>query len=71
MPGIEETDAYARLRWDWDTAYDFSYQPDSPEPYRAARRDGRGTLEAKDPEALRKAVQRDYIACKVPREFGP
>ena len=73
MPGIAETDAFARLQWDWDSAYDFARDeaPGNPEPYTAARKDGKGTLRAAHPEALREAVLRDYLACKVPRDVAP
>ena len=73
MPDIAETDAFARLKWDWDSAYDVTRDDDpaNPEPYSAARKDGKGTLTAADPEALREAVLRDYLACRVPRDVAP
>jgi hypothetical protein len=73
VPDIAENDAFTRLQWDWGGAYDFTRDdaPGNPEPYAAARKDGKGTLTAQDPEALREAVLRDYLACKVPRDIAP
>ncbi|WP_300603450.1 hypothetical protein [Trebonia sp.] len=70
MPGIAETDAFARLRWDWGSAYDFARDdnPVNPQPYTAVRKDGKGTLTAADPDTLRDAVLGDYLARSVPRE---
>jgi hypothetical protein len=71
--GIAETDAFARLQWDWDSAYDFTRDddPGNPQPYTAARKDGKGTLAAADPETLRDAVLRDYLARPIPRDIAP
>ena len=68
MPDIAETDAFARLQADWGSGYEITRDDDpaSPEPYKAVRRDGTGMLTAKDPEALRDAVLRDYLAREEP-----
>jgi hypothetical protein len=73
VPGITEIDAFARLHWDWDSAYDFTRDDDpaNPKPYTAVRKDGKGTLTAADLECLRDAVLRDYLACKVSRDIAP
>jgi hypothetical protein len=70
MPGIAETDAYARLRADWGCAYTFSYDgTGGPQAYRADRREGGGEpLYAADPDALRAAVLEDYMARRMQRE---
>jgi hypothetical protein len=63
--------AWDLLQFNWDTAYAFSYDPSRPEPFRAERRDGLGTLSADDPDALSELVMRDYVARPVPREVAP
>jgi hypothetical protein len=73
VPGIAETDAFARLQWDWGSAYDFARDdtPGNPEPYTAVRKDGKGTLTAANPGTLRDAVLRDYLTCRVCRDVAP
>ncbi len=67
MPGIAETDAFARLQADWGSAYHFTRDdtPGNPQPYTAVRKDGGATLTAADPGTLREAVLRDYLARKA------
>lgn len=67
----EAEEAWAQLQYHWDTAYAFSYDPAAPEPFQAARRDGRGTLSAVSPEKLDELVVRDYERRHVPREVAP
>jgi hypothetical protein len=64
-------EAWRQLRFGWDTAYTFSFDPGRPEPFQAVRKDGLGTLSAADPEALDELVVRDYTARRVPREIAP
>lgn len=67
----EAEESWALLQYSWDTAYVFSHHPGQPEPFRAERRDGLGTLSAPDPEALHELVMRDYTERRVPREIAP
>jgi hypothetical protein len=58
----------------WDSAYAFTHDqdPDNSEPFSAERRDDSSVvLRAKDPEALRSRVLRNYLERKVPREVAP
>ena len=63
--------AWELLQFGWDTAYAFSYDPTQELPFRADRRDGRGSLWAQDPDELDELVLRDYAAHPVPREVAP
>lgn len=53
------------LRWNWGDAYEIGVTAGL---WTARRRDGKGTLEEKDPEALRAAILADYTALPVPRD---
>ena len=63
--------AWELLQFGWDTAYAFSYDPTHGLPFRADRRDGRGSLRGQDPDELDELVLRDYAARPVPREVAP
>ena len=67
----QEEEAWELLQFNWDTAYTFSYDPEAPEPFRAKRKDGLGTLSAANPEALDELVVHNYATRRVPREIAP
>ncbi len=71
MPNITEMDSYARLCWDWGSAYQITRAPGTARPYRAERRDDHAVLAAADPDALRELIRADYLARPVPREIAP
>lgn len=72
MPNITEMDSYARLCWDWGSAYQITRTPGTTHPYQAERRDDPAVvLTAADPDALRELIRADYLARPVPREIAP
>ena len=72
MPDITEMDSYARLCWDWGSAYLITRTPGTARPYRAERWDDHTVvLTAADPDELRDLIRADYMARPVPREVAP
>lgn len=56
------------VRWSWDSAYDITR--DAAGRCLAARRDGLGVVEAKDPERLNELIAADYRARPVSRDVA-
>lgn len=71
MANVQETDAFACLKSDWETAYQFQYHPGTRSRYRAFRRDDGTELAALTPEELRSLIRADYLARPVAREVAP
>ncbi|MFZ0002109.1 MAG: hypothetical protein WAK76_21665 [Trebonia sp.] len=63
--------AWAQLKDHWGSAYVFSHDATQDLPFRADRRDGLGSLSAREPDELHQLVVRDYTARRVSREVAP
>lgn len=71
MARIQESDAFACLKSDWETAYRFEYRPGTQNPYRACRGDDGTEIQAPAPDELRNLIRADYLARPVPRDKTP
>ena len=64
-------EAWQSVQDGWDSAYLFSYNPDSSEFSAARRDDPFVVLTDRDPELLRDKVYLNYIEHPVSREVAP
>lgn len=71
MSDIAETRAYADLRDDWGSAYEFSRWPGTSRPYRAERGDDPTELSAGTPAELRGLVRDDHLRRPVQGLVAP
>jgi hypothetical protein len=70
MPNVQQTDAFACLKSDWEAAYRFEYWPGTQNPYRAFRRDNDAELSAPTPDELRNLIRADYLRSPIPSPSG-
>jgi hypothetical protein len=68
MSNVQQADAFACLKSDWQAAYRFEYWPGTPNPYRAFRRDNDAELSAATPDELRNLIRADYLRSPVPSD---
>jgi hypothetical protein len=60
--------AWQYLQSQWDTAYQFGYEPAHETPFNAKRKDNGLTLQARTAESLQALVRKDYAERPVPRQ---